>query len=133
MNNGLNEFKIIRKDKTSKIKLTKDKFNELADIVEQALLSNARDAEVLQKYYNEGITFDSVNALSIRSNNYSKLLYLIYNKRVAIDLITNPDVKDYIAYNSHCAKYDFIVPLTKEEFELLRYGMRSFYCEQSSQ
>lgn len=46
---------------------------------------------------------------------------LVIDKRVAMDLITNKeDVKDFIKYNSHCDKYDFIVPLTEEEFNFIR-------------
>ena len=49
-----------------------------------------------------------------------KALEIIKKKRVACDLLTNPDVTDYKKYNSHCDKYDFIVPLTEEEFNLLK-------------
>ena len=49
-----------------------------------------------------------------------KALEIIKEKRVACDLLTNPDVTDYKKYNSHCDKYDFIVPLTEEEFNLLK-------------
>ena len=49
-----------------------------------------------------------------------KALEIIKEKRVACDLLTNPDVMDYKKYNSHCDKYDFIVPLTEEEFNLLK-------------
>ena len=49
-----------------------------------------------------------------------KALEIIKEKRVACDLLTNPDVTDYKKYNSHCDKYDFIVPLTLEEFNLLK-------------
>ena len=49
-----------------------------------------------------------------------KALEIIKKKRVACDLLTNSDVTDYKKYNSHCDKYDFIVPLTEEEFKLLK-------------
>ena len=49
-----------------------------------------------------------------------KALEIIKEKRVACDLLTNPDVTDYKKYNSHCDKYDFIVPLTEEEFDTLK-------------
>lgn len=49
-----------------------------------------------------------------------KALEVIKEKRVACDLLTNPDVRDYKKYNSHCDKYDFIVPLTEEEFNTLK-------------
>ena len=49
-----------------------------------------------------------------------KAFEIIKEKRVACDLLTNPDVMDYKKYNSHCDKYDFIVPLTEEEFGLLK-------------
>lgn len=49
-----------------------------------------------------------------------KAFEIIKEKRVACDLLTNPDVTDYKKYNSHCDKYDFIVPLTEEEFNLLK-------------
>ena len=49
-----------------------------------------------------------------------KALEIIKEKRVACDLLTNPNVMDYKKYNSHCDKYDFIVPLTEEEFNLLK-------------
>lgn len=52
--------------------------------------------------------------------NELKALEIIKKKRVACDLLTNPDVMDYKKYNSHCDKYDFIVPLTEEEFNLLK-------------
>ena len=56
----------------------------------------------------------------LKAQKDRKALKIIKEKNVACDLLTNPDVMDYKKYNSHCDKYDFIVPLTEEEFNLLK-------------
>lgn len=55
-----------------------------------------------------------------------KFTRLVIDKRVAMDLITNEEVKDFIKYNYHCDKYDFIVPLTEEEFNFIREMIKKY-------
>ena len=63
---------------------------------------------------------DVLKQALLKAQEQEKVLEVVYNKKVAMDLLLNPEVKDYIKYNSHCDKYDFIKPLDKEEFELLK-------------
>ena len=64
--------------------------------------------------------YSTIKQALLQAQKSLKALEIIKEKRVACDLLTNPDVMDYKKYNSHCDKYDFIVPLTEEEFNLLK-------------
>ena len=64
--------------------------------------------------------YNTIKQALLQGQKEHRALEIIKEKRVACDLLTNPDVMDYKKYNSHCDKYDFIVPLTEEEFNLLK-------------
>ena len=64
--------------------------------------------------------YNTIKNALLKAQKDRKALEIIKEKRVACDLLTNPNVMDYKKYNSHCDKYDFIVPLTEEEFNLLK-------------
>ena len=64
--------------------------------------------------------YNTIKNALLKAQKDRKALEIIKEKNVACDLLTNPDVMDYKKYNSHCDKYDFIVPLTEEEFNLLK-------------
>ena len=96
----------------------KIKFN----IIKQALIKaqeNARSEEILQKYYQEGITLDSVRVLKQERDNYKKVLNIIKEKDVDIYILEGCKTVD--EYNS---KIVHIVgetrELTQEEFDLLK-------------
>ena len=80
----------------------------------------ALDKLAKQIELDEDVDFWEIRNAHLLVEKSLKALEIIKEKRVACDLLTNPDVTDYKKYNSHCDKYDFIVPLTEEEFNLLK-------------
>ncbi len=94
------------------------------DTIEQYLLNaqkNARSEETLQKYYQEGITLDSVRALKQERDNYKKAFAVVWRKptqiRAAVAYFRstlNPTYEDY------CTTIMSEDQLTKEEFEIFR-------------
>lgn len=108
------EVIIDEKEYKESIECIKDDYNT----IKQALLKaqeNARSEEILQKYYQEGITLDSVRALKQERDNYKKILAIIKEKKVNILLLELAENVD--EYNER------IVPngqLTQEEFNTLK-------------
>jgi len=84
---------------------------------------NTRSDEILQKYYQEGITLDSVRALKQERDNYKKVLEIIKEKKVNIELLNaSSSVEDY--NNEVIRNYGYAFStnriLTQEEFDLLK-------------
>ena len=93
----------------------KIKFN----IIKQALIKaqgNARNEEILQKYYQEGITLDSVRVLKQERDNYKKVLNIIKEKNV--DIYELQECKNVEQYNKKCDYWG--IQLIEEEFDLLK-------------
>jgi hypothetical protein len=96
-----------------------DKELKIYDIITGWLTYYEYNFSQLGKERNE----EEINKLNVAKKeiqDLEKFTRLVIDKRVAMDLITNEEVKDFIKYNSHCDKYDFIVPLTEEEFNFIR-------------
>ena len=87
--------------------------------IKQALIKTQTNEEILQKYYQEGITLDSVRVLKQERDNYKKVLNIIKEKDVDIYILEGCKTVD--EYNS---KIVHIVgetrELTEEEFDLLK-------------
>ena len=86
---------------------------------------NARSEEILQKYYQDGITLDSVRALKQERDNYKKVLEIIKEKRVNVGLFWNDFVDNGFGYHYYLEKwYKYQSTdkqkLIEEDFELLR-------------
>lgn len=104
------------------------KYDKDFDSIKQSLLKaqeNARSEEILQKYYQEGITLDSVRALKQERDNYKKIFEIIKEKRVNVDLFWNDFVDNGFCYHYYLEKwYKYQSTdkqkLTEEEFNLLR-------------
>lgn len=77
---------------------------------------NARNEEILQKYYHEGITLDSVRALKQENAEYKRVLAIIFGKKV--DIVYLNDSNNVEEYNSHFGCV--VCKLTSEEFNLLK-------------
>ena len=97
-------------------------FDKEFNIVKQALLKaqgNARSEEILQKYYQEGITLDSVRELKQERDNYKKVLEIIKEKDVDIYILNHCKTVD--EYNSKIVHIiGEIRELTQDEFDLLK-------------
>lgn len=107
----------------------KEAFPDLFGTIEQALLKaqeNARSEEILQKYYQEGITLDSVRALKQERDNYKKVLEILKEKRVDLPYLRcciedNQTVYRYNEYiRDKTMDYDHEEELTEEDFETLK-------------
>jgi len=90
---------------------------------------NTRSEEILQKYYQEGITLDSVRALKQERDNYKNVLNIINEKNV--DIIAIKESKTLEEYNrntwevEHYGKYKgYKLQLTQEEFDTLKEWTR---------
>lgn len=82
---------------------------------------NARNEEILQKYYQQGITLDSVRVLKQERDNYKKVLDIIFEKNVDICLLKQ--VSSFTGYNEIMLKIhdkENYKPLSQEEFNLLK-------------
>ena len=81
---------------------------------------NARNEEILQKYYQEGITLDSVRVLKQERDKYKEVLKVIFKKNVDIWLLKSCLTVEQ--YNFSITKIDNcdVFNLTKEDFELLK-------------
>lgn len=88
-----------------------DKNNELEK-------ENARSEEILQKYYQEGITLDSVRALKQERDNYKKVLEIIKEKAVDVYVLFDLGLEEYNKYV--LKRYGTYYQLTQEEFNLLK-------------
>lgn len=88
--------------------------------IKQALLkaqANARSEEILQKYYQEGITLDSVRALKQEKDNYKKVLEIVFKKNV--DMLLIKKYENVSDYNS-AVWLSGREKLTQEEFNTLK-------------
>ena len=97
------------------------------EIVRQALLKaqdNARSEETLQKYFQEGITLDSVRALKQEKDYYKKVLEIIKEKNVAVALLKScrtVNAYNILAFDDEYLKANnYLRKLTQEEFNLLK-------------
>ena len=83
---------------------------------------NVRNEEILQKYYQDGITLDSVRTLKQERDNYKRVLDIIKEKCVSMwHLMKSKTVEDYNFYLIIEGIEDTnIFKLTQEEFELLK-------------
>lgn len=102
-------------------------FNNI--VIEQALIkaqenekNNARNEEILQKHYQEGITLDSVRALKQERDNYKRVLEIIKKKCVDVGYVIT-----LFMYQDYNSKMDELwgdkassYYLTEEEFKLLK-------------
>lgn len=103
-----------------------DRIKPYYDTIKQALLkaqqsekANARNEEILQKFYQEGITLDSVRALKQERDNYKKALSIIKEKDVDIYILQSCKTVD--EYNSKIVHITGETrELTKEEFDTLK-------------
>lgn len=86
------------------------------DIIKDALLKAQTNEEILQKYYQEGITLDSVRALKKERDFFKKSLEIIKEKKVSIFQLSC--CKNVNEYND--LKFKDSEKLTKEEFNLLK-------------
>ena len=96
------------------------KYDDDFKVIERALLDkqdNARSEEILQKYYQEGITLDSVRTLKQEKDNYKKVFKIVFKKNVDMLLIKKYDnVSDY----NSAVWLSGREKLTEEEFNLLK-------------
>ena len=97
------------------------------EIVRQALLKvqdNVRSEETLQKYFQEGITLDSVRALKQEKDYYKKVLEIIKEKNVAVALLKScrtVNAYNILAFDDEYLKANnYLRKLTQEEFNLLK-------------
>ena len=93
-------------------------------IIKQALLKveeNAKSEEILQKYYQEGITLDSVRALKQEKDSYKKILEIIKEKRIDIESFYSSFIEREFTYDFYSSFYGSYGrnKLTKEEFNLM--------------
>ena len=114
------EVIINEKEYKESIEFIKDDYN----IIKQALLKaqeNTRSEEILQKYYQEGITLDSVRALKQERDNYKKVLEIIKEKAVDVYVLFDLGLEEYNKYV--LKRYGTYYQLTEEEFNLLKEGL----------
>lgn len=100
------------------------------DTIKQALLkaqANARSEEILQKYYQEGITLDSVRALKQERDNYKKILEIIKERHIdilsleeCIEREKMGNVASALEYYNENYAFNRSCELTQEEFDLLK-------------
>lgn len=140
--NGLAISELSRKYKVSRTRV----YKEIAGTCKELRKEMSRSEEILQKYYHEGITLDSVRALKKERNDYKEVLDIIKEKCLHTDNLNYMAVCiNYDMYKEKMSKkhdtevvkidwddkvlIDYLRLLTKEEFDLLKEWQRGAYIE----
>lgn len=124
---ALEDLEALEQDIKDRVILAEDRQLKLCAVVKQALLKaqeNIRSEEILQKYYQEGITLDSVRALKQEKDYYKKVLEIIKEKNVAVALLKScrtVNAYNILAFDDEYLKANnYLRKLTQEEFNLLK-------------